>query len=87
MPWVSVPDTLRLRSTAFPMSAEKPSKAKPHSSAFFSWFSSSAFLSRDLLGMQPQFRHTPPRPPIPVPSSFSTTAVLSPSCAPRMAAW
>jgi len=86
MPRVSVLETRRERSTALPMSNRTLSNSMPQLRACFNSLTSSAFLSSDFEGMHPQLRHTPPRPPMPVPSSFSTMATLSPSCAARMAA-
>ena len=87
IPRVRVADTLRLRSTALPMSALKLSNERPQSPGLFNWLTNSAFFRRDFEGIQPQLRQTPPSPPMPLPSSFSTTAVRRPSCAARMAAW
>ena len=83
MPRVSVLETRRERSTAFDMSKRTLSNSMPQSLACFISLTSSAFLRRDFEGMHPQFRQTPPSPPIPVPSSFSTMATLRPSCAAR----
>ena len=49
-------------------------------SSFLNKFKTSAFLSNALLGIHPQFKHTPPT------SSFSIIAVFNPSCAARIAA-
>ena len=53
----------------------------PHSFACCATFSACACSSSALVGMQPQIRQVPPSA-----FCFSTTAILSPSCAARMAA-
>ncbi len=70
----------RLRFTALLKSTCKLSKVKPYSAALFNVSRTSAFLSNAFLGIQPQFKQTPPK------FSRSTMAVFKPNCAARIAA-
>ena len=86
IPLVRDLETFRLRSIALLMLADHSPTSMPQSCAWATWLTISAFFKSDFDGMHPQFKQTPPSPPIPVPSSFSTTATLSPNCAPLIAA-
>ena len=83
IPLVSFPATSRLRPiTRSQSSPTFPSIFNPQnfwSSAALIFSTSSALASNALLGMHPQFRHTPPS------LARSTTATLMPSCAARIA--
>ena len=73
MPVVNRLTTLLLRNIALLKSYVNPVTDMPNSSARLNKDNTSAFLSRDLVGIQPQLRQTPPR------SSFSNKAVRRPS--------
>src|SRR5438034_4902853 len=57
----------------------RPSVFRPSAPALWSWWASSEEWRNDLVGMQPRCRQVPPT------FSFSMTATLSPSWAPRIA--
>ena len=80
MPLESLSAVARLRAITFDQFTFSPSNERPQVSASCPTFSYSSALARSaLVGMQPQFRHTPPR------LERSTHATFSPSCAARMA--
>jgi hypothetical protein len=79
-PPVSCFTTFCLRSSIQPQLTRGSPTSMPNSFARRICSSRCAETIHALVGMQPQLRHVPPS------SSFSTTAVLSPSCAARIAA-
>ena len=71
--------TSRERFMATPKSNFTSPTFTPNSAACFTRVARFAASSSALAGIHPQSTHVPPRP------SFSTTAVLRPSCAARIA--
>ena len=62
IPCVNCFDTSLLLLIALAKSNETLSNEIPHLSESLIWLTSSAFFSKDLEGIQPQFKHTPPSP-------------------------
>src|SRR4029077_18104613 len=71
--------TVSFRLSTAGQSIWSPSVFRPSAPALWIWWASSDEWRNDFVGMQPRCRQVPPT------FSFSTTATLSPSWAPRMA--
>ncbi len=80
MPLACLLTTISLRASAAAQLSPKSFTSMPNSLEIFRVSKISAVCSSTLVGMQPTCRQVPPRK-----GSFSTTAVLSPHCAPRIA--